>query len=365
MPLPYEFFRPLSLAAVAAMLVVLTGCEADGAAQVVEHKAAVTVRAAPVVAATAAEPLRFAGVVRARQRAQLTFQVGGVLRSRSVEIGQAVEQGAILATLYNPELEPARNVSRARLEELKAQAAQAEREAQRSDQLFERGVISAQQREQQQARLDALQAGVGSARAALIQTEQVRGESQLRAPFAGRIETLMVEPGEFVSPGQPVMALASAEGLEVEVLIPGDMLQGLSIGQHVPLWDGLHNTPMQGTISEIGQGSSQGSALYPLVVALEQDAARSGDAVEVGIGRAAEQGLNVPMAAVMRSFAGGDGGLAVFRVTAGKVERVSIEVEALRGEWAMLRGNALQAGDMVVYAGLTRLSEGDAVELLP
>ncbi len=311
------------------------------------------------------QPLRFAGVVRARQRAQLTFQVGGVLQRRSVEIGQAVEQGEVMATLYNPELEPARNASRARLEELKAQAAQAEREARRSDQLFERGVISAQQREQQQARLNALQAGVDSARAALVQTEQLRSETRLRAPFAGRIEALMVEPGEFVAPGQAVMELAAAEGLEVEVLIPGHMLEGLSVGQQVPLWDGLRDTPLVGQISEIGQGSSRGSALYPLVVALDQQAARSGDALEVGIGQFAETGLSVPMAAVMRSFAGAQGSLAVFRVTDGKVERVPIEVAGLRGEWATLRGDSLQEGDMVVYAGLTRLSAGDAVELLP
>lgn len=365
MPIPYEFSRPLSLVAATALLLVLSGCKADGAVQAEVQPSVVAVRAAPVVATATAEPLRFAGVVRARQRAQLTFQVGGVLRSRAVDIGQAVEPGEILATLYNPELEPARNASRARLEELKAQAAQAEREAQRSDQLFERGVISAQQREQQQARLEALQASVGSARAALIQTEQVRGESQLRAPFAGRIETVMVEPGEFVAPGQPVMDLAAAQGLEVEVLIPGHMLEGLSVGQPVPLWDSLRDTPLQGRISEIGQGSSQGTALYPLVVALEQQAVRSGDAVEVGIDRIDGQGLNVPMTAVMRSSAGSGGGLAVFRVTGGKVERVSIEVEGLRGEWATLRGDSLREGDLVVYAGLTRLSAGDAVELLP
>ena len=50
---------------------------------------------------------------------------------------------------------------------------------------------------------------------------------------------------------------------------------------------------------------------------------------------------------------------------AGQVERVPIEVDALRGEWAVLRGDSLKEGDRVVYAGLTRLSAGDTVELLP
>lgn len=366
MPNHYELPRPLSLALAGLLMITLAGCGDDGNATGAESvDRSVVVRAAMVQVATEAEPLRFAGVVRARQRAQLTFQVGGVLRSRSVEIGQAVEQGQVLATLYNPELEPARNASRARLAELRAQAAQAEREAQRSDQLFERGVISAQQREQQQARLDALQAGVASARAALSQTQQLQGESQLRAPFAGRIEVLLVEPGEFIVPGQPVMGLAASNGLEVEVLIPGPMLEGLAVGQQLSVWQSLGDEQLRGTVAEIGQGSSQGSALYPLVVALEHQAARTGDAVEVGIGMPSDDSLKIPLAAIMRSSDGGSDGLAVFRVADGRVERVLVQAGALRGEQVTLVGDSLQAGDLVVYAGLTRLSDGDQVELLP
>ena len=84
MPIPYELSRPLSLMAVTALLLVLAGCKADGAVQEQAQPSAVAVRVAPVVATASAEPLRFAGVVRAQQRAQLTFQVGGVLRRRAV-----------------------------------------------------------------------------------------------------------------------------------------------------------------------------------------------------------------------------------------------------------------------------------------
>ncbi len=353
---------------VVALMVLLAGCSEDGTVEASSGlEQAVAVRAAPVTMTVDAEPLRFAGVVRAGQRAQLTFQVGGILRTRTVEIGQAVEQGEVLATLYNPELEPARNASRARLQELQAQAEQARREAQRSDQLFERGVISAQQREQQQARLDAFEASVSSARASLLQTQQLQGESQLRAPFAGRVEALLVEPGEFIAPGQPVMRLAAAGDLEVEVLIPGHMLEGLSVGQQVPVWHGLADTPVQGRVSEIGQGSSQGSALYPLVVSLEQAGARTGDGVEVGIGQPSGGALNVPLAAIMRwsGVTGSADRQMVYRVTDQRAERVAVDVEALRGESAVLRGDSLKEGDMVIYAGLTRLSDGDTVELLP
>lgn len=366
MPMHCQPVRICSLMLTLMLTTALAGCSNDGSAEAAPAgNQPVAVRAAAVTLAADPEPLRFAGVVRARQRARLTFQVGGVLRSKAVEIGQSVEQGQTLATLYNPELEPARNAARARLAELRAQADQAEREAQRSDQLFQRGVISAQQREQQRARLDALNAGVGSARASLSQTEQLQEESELRAPFDGRIDAILVEPGEFVAPGQPVMRLAASNGVEVEVLVPGRMLENLTVGQSMAVWTALTDQRMEGVVAEIGLGSSQGSALYPLVVALEDQSVRTGDAVEVGVGRQVEKALQIPMAAVMRSADGSGAGLTVFRVTADRAERVPVQVSDLRGEWAILRGDTLGAGDRVIYAGLTRLSEGDAVELLP
>lgn len=340
-----------------------TGCGDTGSAHASSavETPTVQVRATRIVAGAEAQPLRFAGSVRARDRAVLTFQVGGVIRSRPVEIGQLVEPGAVLATLYNPELEPARAAARARLNELQAQTDQARREQQRGEQLFERGVVSAQELEQQRARLAALEAGMLSARAGLSQTEQLQAESQLKAPFGGRVEAVLAEPGEFVTPGQPVLRLASNEGLEVEVRAPAHLLSGLTVGQPLPVWSSLGGQQVQGRLKELGQGASQAGVLYPLVVSLDTADLRTGDAVEVGLSRPQGSALQVPLAAVMRTAQG----LAVFRVDQGRVERVPVVVEAMQGELALVEDSLLRVGDQVVYAGLTRLSEGDVVELLP
>ncbi|WVM93451.1 hypothetical protein ULG90_05830 [Halopseudomonas pachastrellae] len=69
----------------------------------------------------------------------------------------------------------------------------------------------------------------------------------------------------------------------------------------------------------------------------------------------------MPLAAVMRSAQG----LSVFRVVDSRAERVAVTVAGFAGEQALLSGDALAVGDQVVYAGLSRLADGDAVELLP
>lgn len=347
---------------VALSATILSGCGSEGSATAAASAVrTISVRAAMVEHGGQVEPLRFAGVVRARQRAALTFQVGGVLQERTVELGQQVEAGQLLARLYNPELIPARDAAKGRLAELKAQTAQAQRDLERAEQLFERGVVSVQEREQRKASLDALRAGVASAEALLRQSEQMSGESALRAPFAGSIEAVEVEPGEFVAPGQPVMRLAAAGGQEVEVRVPAQLLDGLEVGASVPVWHSLSGSESAGRIAEIGLGSSVGGALYPLVVSLDETAARSGDGVEVGLVRPGRDELTVPVSSVMRSATG----LSVFRVEGDEVRRVPVEIASLQGERAVLNGSQLTVGDRVVYAGITRLADGDRVELLP
>ncbi|WP_235827229.1 efflux RND transporter periplasmic adaptor subunit [Pseudomonas abyssi] len=344
--------------ALAVAVLGLVGCRSS-ASESGAAMQAVPVRVAAVTSDVRAQALHFAGVARARQRASLTFQVGGTLATRPLEIGQQVVAGQVLATLYNPQLEPARDAARARLAELQAQSAQARRDVQRTEQLFERGVLSQADQEQQRARLQALEAGVRNARAALQQREQMNSETRLRAPFDGSIDALLVEPGEFVAAGQPVLQLAAGSGLEVEVLVPASLLQGLEVGATLPVWSSLDGQQWQGRVAEVGRGSGFGSSLYPLVVSLP--GGRAGDAVEVGLQPAGAQRLSVPLAAVMRSAQG----LSVFRVVDTRAERVAVTVAGFAGEQALLSGDALAVGDQVVYAGLSRLADGDAVELLP
>lgn len=339
----------------------LAGCRGEAVTGAAESDVVrVPVRVAEVAVGAQAEALRFAASARARQRASLTFQVGGTLAKRPLEIGQAVKAGEVLATLYNPQLGPARDAAGARLAELQAQAAQARRDVQRAEQLFQRGVVSQADQEQQKARLDALEAGVRSARASLQQSEQLNRETRLRAPFDGSIEALLVEPGEFVAAGQPVLQIAAGDGMEVEVLVPAALLNGLDVGDPVPVWSVLNDQQMQGRVAEVGRGASQGSVLYPLVVSLPESV-RAGDALEVGLQPTNESALSVPLAAVMRSASG----LSVFRLTDQRVQRVAIEVDGFEGERALLKDGQLVAGDQVVYAGISRLADGDAVELLP
>lgn len=323
---------------------------------------AVPVRTSAVTLSAEQTWLKFAGVARTRQRAALTFQVGGVIQQRSVEIGQQVAPGQVLMMLYNPSLEPAAEAAKHRHSQLDAERLQAHNELIRLQTLYQRGVIPRQELEQQQSRVDALVAAVENAAASREQAQQLLAETQLQAPFSGVIEAVLVEPGEYAQPGQAVLRLSSVERIEAEIRVPAHLTHSLEAGQQLPVWPSLQpNETKTASIVEIGQSNNAGTALYPVIVALENTSVRAGEALEVGVPQQGNAALVTPLSAIMRSAEG----LTVFRVNNNRVQRVRVDVEQLQGENAVLKPGAVSAGDQLVYAGLTRLADGDIVEVLP
>jgi RND family efflux transporter MFP subunit len=354
---------PFVLASALLAVLSVSGCRGGGTESGENaENTPVSVRVSAVTGGQMEEiPMRFSGIVRAAQRATLTFQVSGTLKERPVELGQTVKPGDVLARLYNPALEPARDSAAARLDELRTQFEQAQREWERSSRLHQRGVVSEQTLEQIAARRDSLRASMATAEASLAEATRLLEESVLKAPFAGQVEALLVERDEFVGAGQPVMRLSSPLGREVEVRVPAHLLGHVRIGQELPVWlvQDRNREPATGTVVEIAQGSSIRGELHPVLVSLPPNSLSSGEPVEVGIAPVRESAITVPLLAVVRDSTG----TSVFRVQDQVAQRVPVEVDRVIGERVMVHPGALSPGDQVVYAGMTRLVDGDTVEV--
>lgn len=355
------FRIPVALIFLATSGLFLSGCMADDGPQA-STKHVVSVRVSEVTGGQAQEiTLRFSGIVRSTQRATLTFQVSGTLKERAVELGQTVAAGDVLARAYNPALKPARDSASAKLDELNTRYDQAKREWERSSRLHKRGVVSEQNLEQIAANRDSLKASVATAQASLAEATQLLQESTLRAPFSGRVEALLVEKDEFVAAGQPVMRLSSPEGKEVEVRVPAYLLAHVSLDQELPVWS-VHDrseAPVTGSVVEIAQAGAIRGELHPVLVSLPINTLDTGEPVEVGITPLRNSAITIPLLSVIRSAEG----MTVFRVRDGLAKRVPINVERVVGERVVVRTGELEPGDQVVYAGTTRLADGDAVEV--
>lgn len=206
----------------------------------------------PVLPALTVEPMPLelrivaSGEVRYQTLARIGSEITGTVTARHVREGDRVSQGDLLIELNPEELQSRLAQAQTLLQQLQkmsrpqAQAAlveardnlrQASREARRREALASKGVISAEQVEQAQrielnsktaltrAQLSADSLATGSTEERLLQQRIDSAEAELAktriyAPFAGRVQTRNVEPGDLVQPSKVLLEIARSDGLD-------------------------------------------------------------------------------------------------------------------------------------------------------
>jgi RND family efflux transporter MFP subunit len=215
---------------------------------------------------------------------------------------------------------------------------------------------------------DAALSALESAEAQLHQATNATSYATLKADRAGIVTSVMGEPGQVLSAGQAVVALAEAGEIEVAFGVPEQDAGRIAVGQDasISLWAGAEASPNAGThgrIREIAGQADPASRTYAVRVAVAKPppAMRLGMTATVAIridGQA--PGMVVPLTALTSS----EGRPAVYVVDAenGMVRCTPVTVTGTTDEGARVSGS-LKAGDMVVTAGVQFLHDGMRVRL--
>lgn len=158
-----------------------------------------------------------AGTVKPCRRAKLAPQAGGQISRMRVKKGDRVVAGQILLELWDDDMHAQERLSRdqlttseLRVREVCSMAEAAQRDAERSKELREKGFISSQQLDRALTDAQSRQAACEGARSdieqskARIEVAQTSLERMvLRAPFAGIVADISGELGEFATPSPP------------------------------------------------------------------------------------------------------------------------------------------------------------------
>ncbi|MFQ3786822.1 efflux RND transporter periplasmic adaptor subunit [Halomonas sp. A29] len=304
---------------------------------------------------------RFPGTVRASERAAPAFLHGGVLQERHVARGQRVEKGEPLATLRNPAMGPALTAAEARVRELDASLSRLGRDVERARMLRERNLTAEEELDRLRSEREAIAQGREQALAQRDEAQAQLDELTLRAPFAAEVTDLLVEPGDFVAAGQPVMRLAGLSGREVEIRVPAGLVARLEVGQEVRLDAALGARRFAGRVADIGRA---GEGMAPVVIVVETDPAPAlGESLRVQLALAVQPELQVPLAAVVDS--GGQAPHVLMLAEDDTVLPMAVTPGRLANGWVTVSDAALAPGERVVTAGQGRLEEGDRVRVLP
>ena len=160
------------------------------------------------------------GVVEAVQQATLNAQTAGRVTVVNVDVNDQVKSGQVLLRLTAVEQQAGANTARAQLQAAQAAAAETEANYRRYAALAEDQFVSRAQLDQARAARDSAVAARNAARAQLAQAGQQTEYTVVRAPFAGIVTARLVEPGESVAPGQPLLSVHAPGALRIEVQVP-------------------------------------------------------------------------------------------------------------------------------------------------
>ena len=350
---------------------------------------AVTRPAKPRLAAPSAIPVRVVSVARqdvprfvsgigtvlSLHSVVVRPQVDGILTRLLVKEGQWVKAGDLLATLDDRSIRAGLDQARAQLGESQAQLQVAQVNLKRYKALSVDDGVSKQTYDQQQALVNQLKASAQGNQAAIDSAQVQLSYTQIRSPVSGRVGIRTVDEGNFLrsSDAQGLFSVTQIDPIAVEFSLPQQMLptlQGLIAAPEKASVDAYLGADTDGQTGDLlGRGhlslidnqisSTTGTLRAKAEFSNAAQRLWPGQLVTVKIQTALDRNaLVVPPTVVQRGL----DSHFVYRVSDDTVEVVPVQVAYQDSEINIIKG--VQAGDVLVSDGQSRLKAGAQVEVL-
>ena len=344
-----------------AIFIGLASCKPDTKAEAPQVR---PVRAVTVVKAQTGEPVVLTGHIHAQDEAALAFRIGGRMVARSINVGDRVEPGQVIAKL-DPENElNAQRSAEAALTAAQGQLNYARGHFDRQRQLLANGHTTRARFDQAQKALQNAQSGVENATAQLQLARDRVGYATLTADSAGTVTARGAEPGEVVQAGQMIVRLARQGGLDAVFDVPAPVLRAAPAGSQISIR--LADDPTVTTTGQVREVAPQADPVtrtFEVKVALDEPppTMRLGATVVGSVTVESAPAIEIPASALTQL----NRHPAVWVVDP-KNHTVSLRnIELARHDpEAVVVAQGLDTGDIVVTAGVQALHPGETVRLL-
>lgn len=306
----------------------------------------------------------YSGQVVGRYETNLAFQVGGRIIDRYIEAGSIVQAGDVLMKIDSRDLQQSLNNSAAQLDSAASQLKLAEANWNRYRQLFEQDAVSESTYDQYRNSYEAALAQFRQAQAQYEQSGNSLGYTELTALNDGVVSQVNVEAGQVVSAGQTAVVLVSDNEREVEINVPENRLDLLrsDINITVTFWALPEQAPVRAVVREISPVADSITRTYKVRLTLVDVSAniKLGMTAKVKIDAAtAKEAITIPLTAVYQN-----GDLPqVWLIRDGQAHLQPVVISGW-GDNAVLVTDGLADGDMLITAGVHKISEGQQVEPL-
>jgi membrane fusion protein, multidrug efflux system len=193
-------------------------------------QAAEQIAVAPVQYREVEQTYSVEGVVEATRQSTVSAQISGRIKEINFDVGSRVNKGQVILRIDERETAQALAGSNAQVLQAQATLQNAKANYERSKQLFEQKFISQAALDKAQADYQVARAQAAASEAGASQASLEHGYSSVVAPYGGVVAARLVEVGEMVTPGKPLMVGFDPSEMRVVVSVPQYKLP--DIGAH-------------------------------------------------------------------------------------------------------------------------------------
>lgn len=353
--LSWLHFLPLTILSVVIFL--LPGCGDNHGNKTVPVR---TVRYVVVGSAQTLPALERTGEIHAHDETILSFRTGGRIVTRSVDIGDRVNAGQLLATLENTTSQNQLDGAQADYEGAKASAQVAALNVSRMQKLMLTGAIARTQLDNARADWLVARARLKNSEPALRNARENLGWTRLIAPQSGMITEVSASAGQVVTGGQSVLTLATGEARDVvfDIAKPDAIPPQEQAGLRVSL---LSDPSVQASaaLRDISPQADPQTRTWRVRATLQNPplAMALGASVTVTLPATGPHGYALPASALSRV---GDKP-AVYVINPQSQAQLRVVVPAYYTATSVIISGGLEPGDRVITAGVSKLRSGEPV----
>ncbi len=304
------------------------------------------------------------GTVQPQTEINQSFRIDGRLIERTVDIGDSVRPGQLIARLDPQNEESGLQAARAQQAAARAQLVEARNNHVRMRDLVAENAVSRAQFDQAEAMLKTAEAQIEAVQSQVNLAQNRLSYTRLVSEVSGVVTARGPQPGEIVSAGRMIIQVARDGSRDAVFDVPGQIKDVLPKSPQVTV--SMSNDPKitaNGKVREVSPRADAVTGTFAVRVQLINPPAsmRLGSTVTGRIQLDAVAGIQIPSAALVRA----EGKTAVW-VVEPKANTVSLRTITVRSSDAstVQVASGLSAGDIIVTAGVQALRPGQKVRLL-
>ncbi|MCW2276991.1 efflux RND transporter periplasmic adaptor subunit [Heliophilum fasciatum] len=323
------------------------------------------VRTKVVASNTEGTPIVYAGEVIGRNESRLSFQVGGKITKRYVEVGDVVQAGDLLMEIDTTDLQQDVVTQEANIAAIQSNLQLAEENLQRYQLLLQSGAVSNVEVDSLQTARDITAEQLKQAQSGLERTKNQVHYGRLVAPASGIVSAIRGEVGQVINPNHPgsdVLTLVLDNEREVAIDVPERQLADMQNAGKIKIkfW-ALPDVTVDGVIRDISPVADKATRTYQVKISSPNlpQAVKYGMSATVEVYPANPSStITVPLSSIYQT--GNDSSVWVVQDNVVHLRPIKVgtvmdnKVEVLEG---------LNDGETVVTAGVHKLQPGQAVRV--